>query len=155
MTTEKAQKKAQRAGLPITDNWLAAFATSSLLLPPPQISFPNNRPEWDGKSKANQTWRAWKDTFNSLLKNIERKTRLARGEDSFGAAAAAQLVHNIISVTYPDPFHRETRVLPQSANLSVDFDANFDNLATAATHSNKIVQGTFNHLSRSATSQHI
>ena len=76
---EEAQKKAQRAGLPITDNWLAAFATSSLLL---ANSFPNDRPEWDGKPKADQTWRAWKDTFNPLHKNPERETCLVRGEDS-------------------------------------------------------------------------
>ena len=68
MTMEEAQKKSQRAGLPITDNWLAEFATSSLLL---ANFFPNDRPEWGGKPKANQTWRAWKDTFNTLHKNIE------------------------------------------------------------------------------------
>ena len=50
MTMEEAQKKAQRAGLPITDNWLAKFATSSLLL---TNSFPKNRPEWEEKPKAN------------------------------------------------------------------------------------------------------
>ena len=32
MTMEEAQKKANRAGLPIANNWLAEFSTSSLLL---------------------------------------------------------------------------------------------------------------------------
>ena len=32
MKMEKAQKKAKRASLPITDNWLADLATPSLLL---------------------------------------------------------------------------------------------------------------------------
>ena len=72
---EGSQKRVQRASLPITDNWLAALATSSLLL---VNSFPNNRPEWDRKSKAYQTWRAWKYTFNPLHKNLEHKTRLVR-----------------------------------------------------------------------------
>ena len=136
MTMEEAQKKSQRAGLPITNNWLAAFTTSYLLL---ANSFPKDRPEWDGKLKADQTWRTWKDTLNPLHKNLEREKRLARGEDSFGAAAAAQLVQNIIHEDKHAPFHRETQVLPQGANLSDNFDAHFDNLATAATHGNKIV----------------
>ena len=49
VTMEEAQKKSQRAGLPITDNCLAVFATSSLLL---ANSFPNDRPEWDGNTEA-------------------------------------------------------------------------------------------------------
>ena len=44
MTMEEAQKKAQWAGLPITNNWLAEFATSYLLL---TNSFPNERPDQD------------------------------------------------------------------------------------------------------------
>ena len=99
---KEAQKKSQRDGLPITDKWLAAFATSSLLL---ANSFPNDRPEWDRNPKADQTWRAWKDTFKTLHKNLERKTRLVRGEGSFGAAAATQLVHNIVPKANPAPFH--------------------------------------------------
>ena len=53
MTMEEAQKKSQLTGLTITDNWLAEFATSSLLL---TNYFTNDRPEWDGKLKADQTW---------------------------------------------------------------------------------------------------
>ena len=86
MTMEESQKKAQRAGLPITNNWIAVFATSCLLF---VNSFPNNRPEWDWKPKSDQTCRACKDTFNPFHKNLEREIRLARREDSFGAAAAA------------------------------------------------------------------
>ena len=44
MIMEEAQKKAKRSGLKIIDNWLVAFATSSLLL---SNSFPNDSPEWD------------------------------------------------------------------------------------------------------------
>ena len=72
-----------------------------------------------------------------------------------GAAAASQLVHNIVPATNHSPFHGETCVLPQGANLANDFDAHFDNLATAETHGNEIVQGMLDHLAWSATSQHI
>ena len=80
MTMEESHKKAQRAGLPITNNWLVTFATSPLLL---ANSFPNNCPEWERKPKAANMWWAWKDTFNSLHKNLKRDTRLGRGEDLF------------------------------------------------------------------------
>ena len=55
MTMEKAQKKAQQSGLPTTDTWLAAFIISHPLL---GNSFPNDHPEWDGKTKADQMWMA-------------------------------------------------------------------------------------------------
>ena len=55
MRMEEAQQKATRADLTISNEWLAAFATSSLLL---NNSFPNNRPAWDNKIKADQTWSA-------------------------------------------------------------------------------------------------
>ena len=102
MTMGEAQKKSQRARLPITDNWLAAFAMYSILL---TKSFPNDHQEWDGKPKADQMWRDWKEKFNPLHKNLKRETHLARGEDSFGAAAAAQLVHSIVPAINPNLFH--------------------------------------------------
>ena len=72
----------------------------------------------------------------------------------FGAAAAAQIVHSIAPATNPAPFHGETRVLPQGANLAENFDAYFDNLETTATNGNNITQGTLDHLAWSFTSQH-
>ena len=67
MKLEEAQQKADRAALPISDDWLAAFATSSLLH---ANSFSTNRPSWDGKAKAEQTWVAWKGYFLPLHKNL-------------------------------------------------------------------------------------
>ena len=102
MPMEEAQKKPKHDGLPITNNCLATFSASSVLL---ANSFSKDRPEWDGKPKADQTWKAWKDTFNPLYENIKRDTRLARGEDSFYAAAVAQLIHGIDLTTVPAQFN--------------------------------------------------
>ena len=55
MVIDESQKKAARTFFPITYNSLAAFATSSLLL---ANSFPDNRPEWDGKPKVQYKWDA-------------------------------------------------------------------------------------------------
>ena len=75
MWLKKAQRKTDRANLPISGAWLTAFATSSILQ---TNSFPNNHPTWDGKAKADQTREAWKGFFQPLHKNLECKTQVAR-----------------------------------------------------------------------------
>ena len=65
MTMEEEYKKAKLAVLPITGNWLAALATSSLHL---ANALPNDRPEWDRNPKTDQTWKALKYSFNPLHK---------------------------------------------------------------------------------------
>ena len=99
-------------------------------------------------------WNSWKDTFNPLHKNLELETRLARGEDSFGTAAAAQLIHGIDPNKVPAPFRIENPGLPKGVSLAEDFNAYFENLATTDTHSNEIVQGTLDQLYQSSTNLH-
>ena len=57
MKMEDAQRKSARAKIPITDNWLAAFATNPLLR---ANSYLTDRPAWDGKTRTARTWQAWK-----------------------------------------------------------------------------------------------
>ena len=57
---DDAQKKATSASLPITDEWIAAMATSALLS---ANSFPNDCPSWDGLVPYAQTWTYWKLKF--------------------------------------------------------------------------------------------
>jgi hypothetical protein len=54
---EDAQKKAHRAGLPITNKWLVATASKLLLI---AASFPTQRAVWDAKLPATKRWPAWK-----------------------------------------------------------------------------------------------
>jgi len=84
---EDAQKKAARASLPITNEWLAATATKSLLA---AGSFPIQRPVWDAKLPATKTWSAWKQWARESQLTVEREQRAsgARG-DTFGSASAA------------------------------------------------------------------
>ena len=79
---------------------------------------------------------------------------MARGEDSFGAAAATQLVQSINPNTFPAPFRGKIPGLPKDTNLAKDFDAHFNNFAASATHSNDIVQGIIGQLTQSSTNQH-
>ena len=55
------QKKAKRAGLPFSDDLLAAIASSSLLK---ANSFPKDRPKWYGKIPEDQTLQSWRDYFH-------------------------------------------------------------------------------------------
>ena len=130
MRIEEAQKNAARAGLLISGAWLAVFGTSSLLL---ANSFPNDRPVWDGKGKDDQTWDAWKTFSIPLHKNLERKTRLARGEDFCGTAAAAQAIHNV-EFNVSTGMRRTIPGLPTGANLADNFDAQFNSLVTSVKH---------------------
>ena len=117
-------------------------------------SFPNDRPAWDGKTKADQTWSAWKEFFEPLQRNLERETRVARGEDAFGTAAAAQAVHNVTAAAYRQAIPNLPDVGVAGTNLAEDFDAHFDNLATAATHGNDIVQGALSTITSTSALQH-
>ena len=58
---DEAQKKATRASLPITDDWLAPMATLALLS---TNSFPNDCSAWDGLFPSAQTWTAWQLKFS-------------------------------------------------------------------------------------------
>ena len=55
------QKKAKRAGLPFSDDLLAAITSFLLLM---ANSFPKDRPKWDGKIPEDQTLKAWDDYDN-------------------------------------------------------------------------------------------
>ena len=94
---EDAQKKSIRANLPISDIWLVAITTSSLLA---AGSFPKQLLNWDRLPRANKTWDAWKTTFRANQLTLEREQR-ATGErgDDFGSAAAAINIHGITAST--------------------------------------------------------
>ena len=66
---DNSQKKSTRASLPITDDWIAAMATSALLS---ENSFPNDRPSRYCLVPSAQTWTAWKLKFALLHIEMER-----------------------------------------------------------------------------------
>ena len=62
-------KKAKCAGLPFSDDLLAAIASSSLLK---ANSFPKDRPKWNNKIPKDQNLQVWEDYFLPLPKVLER-----------------------------------------------------------------------------------
>ena len=125
---EDAQKKSSRAGLPITDAWLAAIATMSLLA---AGSFPKLRHEWDGLAPTSKTWTAWKHWALKSQKTVEREQRAAGNHgDSFGSATTAIAVHGI-PMTGPIRF-ASTATASQLPSLS-ELESHLDNMAAAVT----------------------
>jgi hypothetical protein len=131
---EDAQKKAARANLPITNDWLAAIATMLLLA---AGSFPKLRQDWDGRAPADKTWPAWKTWALQAQKTVEREQRASgnRG-DVFGSASTAITVHGTSTTTYHP--NRSAPLDDQLPTLSV-LESHLDNMALAVTNEKAIL----------------
>jgi hypothetical protein len=129
-----AQKKALRAALPITNEWLVATASKSLLS---AGSFPTQRTVWDSKFPASKTWAAWKQWACESQLTIEREQRAsgARG-DTFGSASAAYEYHR------PTPTSGFAGAAIRSslpASFEEQFASGMDALASAATNEKAVL----------------
>ena len=126
-TIKDAQRKVLRAALPMSDDHLAAFATTLILA---ENSFPNDRPAWDGKPPNEKTWQKWKDTFLPLHRALEREKLETMGrKKTCGSTTSALATHMI------DP-SRVQQPAPQFQKDAQTLDDHFDDLAAAATTSN-------------------
>eukprot|EP00804_Cyclotella_cryptica_P016130 CCRYP_004246-RA/>CCRYP_004246-RA protein AED:0.35 eAED:0.35 QI:0/0/0/0.75/1/1/4/0/1339 len=131
---EDAQKKAARANLPITNDWLAAIATMSLLA---AGSFPKLRLDWDGLASADKTWPAWKTWALKAQKLLEREQRASgtRG-DVFGSASSAIAAHcTSIATFHPTKDSPSNNQLPTLSEL----ESHLDNMALAVTNEKAVL----------------
>ena len=98
---DDAKKKATRASLPITDDWLAAMAISAIIS---ANSFPNDRFAWDGLVLSAQTCTAWQLKLVPLhsSKKGELHASSQRG-DSFGSTHLAMVTHGISAASTIQP----------------------------------------------------
>jgi hypothetical protein len=132
---DDAQKKASRAQLPITDEWLAAIATMSLLS---AGSFPKLHLDWDGLAPAAKTWTAWKTWALKSQKTTEREQRASgiRG-DVFGSAASAIQAHG----TTADPHNLLPSTYdPTAQPVLAELDRYLDNMAAAVTNEKAVLE---------------
>ena len=131
---EEAQKKAARANLPISDEWLAAIATKSLIA---EGSFPKVRNEWDSRAAAAKLqWTDWKKWAREAQIGVEREQR-ATGDrgDVFGSAAAACAIHGITPTPPTTPFAGAA----SSLSISQQMEQGLDNLALAVTNEKTVL----------------
>ena len=73
---EDVQKKAARASLPISEEWLTTIATSSILA---ENSLPTAQNKRDKLLIASKKWKKWKDHLVDAQAAIERATRHSGG----------------------------------------------------------------------------
>ena len=133
---QKAQRKARRTELPITDEYLAGIATRSLRA---AQAFPTERAKWDSLAKDKRTWAAWKTTFleaHEAKKRFERATK-ARGA-AFGSANAA-------TEKQPGPAGKQLEdeggdIPATNGGILGQLDAFANNIAAAATTSHEVTE---------------
>ena len=107
---EDAQRKAQRAAMPIADVQLVAIASTAVL---GSQQYPRATEDWEALATSAKTWTAWKKAYRAA--HIARKRQLLASGTSepFGGAHAAS-------------------TLPPEGTLD-RLDGYLDNLANAAT----------------------
>ena len=114
---EDAQRKLERANLPMSNDQLVAIASTSVLA---ANDFPRTTEEWEALPPASKTWAAWKTRYRTAH-TARKRQLLAAGAghagDRVGAANAA--IGGEDDPIPPDTFTR--------------LDGYLDNLAAAAT----------------------
>eukprot|EP00804_Cyclotella_cryptica_P009896 CCRYP_014167-RA/>CCRYP_014167-RA protein AED:0.40 eAED:0.40 QI:0/-1/0/1/-1/1/1/0/256 len=128
---EEAQKKAAHANLPLTNAWLAAPASVSLLT---AGSFPKQRTNWDSLPPTSKTWAAWKTWARTAQQTVERKQRATNARaDVFGSASVTIGCHQ----TTPAPQEFASSALGLS--FQEQFSSGMDALALAATNDKTVL----------------
>ena len=114
---EEAQKKAKRAGMPITDIELVMMASAAVLV---TMHFPREVDDWEGLPTLNRTWSAWKTSFRSTHLKRQRQILASGGREPLGGA------HGVLLTDPPATFDR--------------LEVALDNLALAATKDAAVLQ---------------
>lgn len=117
---EDAQRKLERARLPMSDEQLLAIATTSVLA---SGHFPRPTDDWEAKAPADKTWQNWKHHYRAAH-TARRRQLLAAGTATMGAANAVTMVET-------DPITDTT---------IAKLDEYLDNLAAAATTEKSTLQ---------------
>eukprot|EP00804_Cyclotella_cryptica_P001437 CCRYP_003680-RA/>CCRYP_003680-RA protein AED:0.63 eAED:0.34 QI:0/0/0/1/1/1/2/0/664 len=128
---EDAPKKAARANLPITNDWLAAIATMSLLA---AGSFPKLRLDWDGLASSDKTWPVWKSWALKASKTEQRA--FGNRCDVFGSASSAIATHGTLTAAFhPTNLTPSNNQLPTLSKL----ESHLDNMAMAVTNKKSVL----------------
>ena len=131
---EDSQKKATRDGLPITDNWLVAIVSSSLLA---AGSFQKQRPDWDGLTTTTKDWALWKTTFRAAELTIKREQQATSTQgDLFVTANSAAAIHGITPSKLP---HLTPASITDQNSLLDQLDSHLNNIVMAATNKKEVI----------------
>ena len=145
---EDAQQKARRSGLLISDAWLVAVVSCSLLA---DKIFPDERPKFEGLPRRDRTWEKWKSHFQDAQEELKRNIwHFNPSTDSFCSSNAAANIHGIShngDTVQPAASRSHTQVTPPGAILSDEFIDYFSRLmnimAYAATNGKAVLEQIF------------
>jgi hypothetical protein len=84
---EDAQRKAARAGLPVTDQTLTVLASTALLA---ADTFPRTTELWEELDPADKTWTAWKEAYLNAHKKRANRLCATGGANNLGHANQAR-----------------------------------------------------------------
>jgi hypothetical protein len=113
---EDAQKKAKRAGMPITDIELVMMASAAVLA---AQHFLREVDDWEGLPSSAHTWSAWKTAFHPAHVKRQRQILASGGGEPLGGAHG---------------------VLPASSPAIGRLESALDNLALAALNDTAVLQ---------------
>jgi len=114
---EDAQKKANRAGMPIADIELVMMASAAVLS---AQHFPREVDDWEGLTPAARTWPAWKTAFRLAHLKRQRQMLASGGGEPLGGA------HGVTPASFPPVMNR--------------LESALDNLALAATNDRSVLE---------------
>ncbi len=114
---EEAQKKAKRAGMPITDMELVMMALAAVLT---TMHFPCKVDNWEGLPALGRTWAEWKTSFRSTHLKRQRQILASGGGEPLGGA------HSVLPTDPPGTLDR--------------LEIALDNLALATTNDTAVLQ---------------
>lgn len=133
---EDAQKKATRAGNPITDATVVIIATNAML---GTEQFPRANDDWEEMDPSLRSWTAWK----KLYKTADRKARTkqqATGRKPAGAANAGAANAATEQPGDMGPLPETERLAPAETFGMAELDGYFDHLAAATTTEKAVLE---------------
>ncbi len=135
---EDAQRKAARAGLPVTDQSLVMLASTALLA---ADTFPHTTTLWEELPPADKTWPAWKAAYLQAHQQRANRLQATGGADNLGRANQATFG---IFDSGASGNHCRNNAPGAQANQATNFlgsiDNALDNLASAATNDKAVLE---------------
>ena len=132
---EDAQRKAARAGLPVTDQFLVTHASTALLA---ADTYPRTTEIWEESPQATRTWPAWKAAYLEAHQLRSNRLRATGGADNLGRANQA------IFDSGASGIHLRNNAPGAQANQAANFlgsiDHALDSLASAATNDKAVLE---------------
>ena len=127
---EEAQKKAQRAQLPISDAVLLAIANRAMIA---SNDFPDETREWEGRSAAQKTWADWKSAYKTAYEREQRRMRLREEVGQpFGGTVSGNSDGALTTTSPPGGLTTQ--------QMSNSLEGFLDNIAAAATNDSSTLE---------------